>query len=149
MSRLFLTFASFFRKKMSTQKAKKATGIVRKSQRNRITDDQAEKARYVHLWADSKDSLMFYEKLVNDYEGKLTFLNKMIEHVPLFQLYSNEVVSGDIESPPYWKAKWHACRDRVRIAEKRAKLLQNAYIEVCKEMKQLNLDRFITQTRIE
>ncbi len=120
---------------MSTQKAKKATGIVRKSQRIGITKDQAEKAHYMHLWAGSKDSLIFYEKLVDAYEDKLSALNKLIEYVPLFKLYSNEVVSGDIESPLYWKAKWRVCRDQVRIASKRAKFLRNAYIEVCKETK--------------
>ena len=40
---------------------------------------------------------------------------------------SDAIVSGDINSLPYWKAMLKQSRDRIRIAEKRVKLLEDAY----------------------
>jgi hypothetical protein len=101
---------------------------VAKRRRDGITDDQADKDRYVCLWTRSKDRLRIAENNVKKFEEALSAAEPV-------EQYSNEVVSGDIESPLYWKAKWRVCGDRVRIAEKKAKLLQNAYIELCKETK--------------
>ena len=120
-------------RKLLTEVANDYTpAAVAKRRREGITDDQADKARYLSLWVGSKDRLKIAEDNVKKFEELLSALNKHIEPV---EQYSNEVVTGDIESPLYWKAKWRVCGERVRIAEKRANLLQDAYIELCKQTK--------------
>ena len=85
---------------------------------------EAEKDRFVTLWSHCKERLRMAEKNVKHYEEKLSALGKSIEPE---EPYSGEVVSGDINSPLYWKAMWKQSSDRIRIAEKRVKLLEDAY----------------------
>jgi hypothetical protein len=86
--------------------------------------EEAKKDRYVTLWSHSKERLRTAENNVKYYEEKLSALGKSIEPE---EPYSGEVVSGDINSLPYWKAMLKQSRDRIRIAEKRVKLLEDAY----------------------
>jgi len=89
-----------------------------------VYSQEAEKDRFVTLWSHSKERLRMAEKNVKYYEEKLSALGKSIEPE---EPYSGEVVSGDINSLPYWKAMLKQSRDRIRIAEKRVKLLEDAY----------------------